>query len=287
MIQTGKLSLLFLVFLVLISIPGCAGSFQGSPPMINGQRTHEIPREINSDKDNSEWDSMSEDGQKLGLNINAITYQVIEHLNFYKSRCNQNNGNISNPTVYLALADITGDGLPEIFIGQGMFATGIKYSAYAQDFEPLPIGDKSEDTPSHYVFGSNYQSRSPDLEVGKFLFGKKYYSQQHDIHYYIARDWNMRTGAPSETFVFLCFWLENNEWHNQKYIWSWDELEKQGNKNFIIDGFGDPASEITVSEQIIITGGEDTIVPSDISERVEKCIRLYEEDKHTLNMRGE
>lgn len=82
MIQTGKLSLLFLVFLVFISIPGCVGSFQSSPPMINVQRTHEIPREINSNTDNSKWDSMLEDGQKLGLNINTITYQVIEHLNF-------------------------------------------------------------------------------------------------------------------------------------------------------------------------------------------------------------
>lgn len=218
------------------------------------------------------------------LDSKAITQKIMERANAYSEHYPAYAAE-SKKTIYMALADITGDNSPEVFIGFAEFLTGVQYSAYTQNLEHLPIGEISDDADHVFSFPNNYLPREQGGETGDFLFGKVFYNKAHDTHYYIARGWNGRIGAPSEVFVFSCFWFKDREWHNALYRWSWDDLMREGKERFVVNGFDDPYSKIAVAEQIVSDGSENMNFDS-IQSNVIECIRQYNENADALGLKN-
>lgn len=210
--------------------------------------------------------------QKWGLNISVAANYVFKNWDYYLS---ESSGPIGLPRedkpVYIALADITGDNLPELFIGTMDHNGCIKYNAYSQDMNLIPLGEQD----LNYAFYHSF--RTKEGEDAEFLLGKQFYDEIDGHCYFLAAGWNGRTGAPSESYNFTRFWLEDGVWHNKIDHWILEDI--------LEDGFFDPYREIAVAEKAIYSNQDLKVNPLNwlIMQNIRACLESYDARANELN----
>lgn len=255
-----KSLILFLVFLIMT---GCSvGNDTSSAQNDGGGQIFT----------NQAEQSVTDLEQKWGLNVSAAANYILTNWDYYQS---ESSGPVGFPEedkpVYIALADITGDNLPELFIGTMNHNGCIQYNAYTQDMNLIPLGEQD----LNYAFYHSFMTK--EGENVEFLLGKQFYDEIDGHCYFLAAGWNGRAGAPSESYNFTRFWFEDGIWHNKIDHWILEDI--------LEDGFFDPYREIAVAQKTIYCN-EDLKVNTQtglIMQDIRACLESYAARANELN----
>lgn len=199
--------------------------------------------------------------QHWELDVDVISEKLIANAKYYNEHIifGPSGGPSDVNPVCLVIADITQDGCPEIFIGPGDMAGNVRFTAYTNDLRVLPIGEGFDDIPDHFAFYCN-------VFEDDFLFGRTFINTDTNMPYFIARGWNGRKGASSESYYFTWFWIQNGEWRNTFYRWGLKDIDEKDLSNH--------TQPLVFSQQVIFTNSEPMDYKA-VPVKVKACIEEY------------
>lgn len=179
------------------------------------------------------------------------TWYSDNDISFMKNTVNNFNKELDAPisTVYISLADITQDNIPEFFCG--FSDLGTKENVH---FDIYSLKDRIK-------LSDAYENDLCIIEENGNLFDSRVYTDNSNTKYYLA---NVPAGnATMPTYFLSKIWLKNNTWFLEN-----KEIEQ---KDYINTDYYESIATATVE-----------VDPDNSSVSVEKCIEEYIKDLKNL-----